>query len=174
MIEINKVDRTEAPRLAELQTETFKQAYDGVHTEADLDAYCEQHYTAERASSELLDQKTSCYFGWVDSELAGYYLVKNHPSPISLPFSAIELKQIYVLSRAYGTGLGKALFAHASQIAGDLGANGIWLVVSNANDRARAFYEKLGFVKVGVGPILEVGDDELTSSVLALQLKETE
>lgn len=46
----------------------------------------------------------------------------------------------------------------------------VWLCVSSINYRAQAFYEKLGFANVGTGPILEIGRDKLTSSILALRL----
>ncbi len=61
----------------------------------------------------------------------------------------IELRRIYTLSRAHGTGLGPALMAQASVDARALGRKRMLLGVYARNDRARAFYEKQGFTKVG-------------------------
>ncbi|HEX7850455.1 MAG TPA: GNAT family N-acetyltransferase [Sphingomonas sp.] len=68
--------------------------------------------------------------------------VDTHPDDI-------ELRRIYTLPRAHGTGLGAALMAQALLDARAMGRKRVLLGVYAGNDRARAFYEKQGFVKVG-------------------------
>jgi ribosomal protein S18 acetylase RimI-like enzyme len=157
-------------QLADLQVLAFKQAYSDVHSSEDIKAYCLAQYTSKIAKAELSSEQTICCVGLLDSEPSGYYMVKHQASPIDLGSKSSELKQIYVLSSAYGDGLGRALYDHALATIRSVGHLWVWLCVSDINSRARAFYDKLGFEKVGAGPILDVGKDKLKSSVLALKL----
>ncbi len=58
----------------------------------------------------------------------------------------IELRRIYTLSLAHGTGLGAAMMAQAMNDARILGATRMLLGVFAGNQRARAFCERQGFV----------------------------
>jgi GNAT superfamily N-acetyltransferase len=60
----------------------------------------------------------------------------------------IELRRIYTLSPARGTGLGSALMDCAIADARALGQNRMLLGVLATNLRACAFYERQGFVAV--------------------------
>lgn len=169
-IKIDRIGPDRAAQLADLQVLTFKQAYSEVHSSEDIEAYCLAHYTSEIAEAELSSEQAVCCVGLLDSEPSGYYLVKHQASPIDLGSKSSELKQIYVLSSTYGGGLGRALYDHALATIRSAGHLWVWLCVSDINYQAQAFYDKLGFAKVGTGPILEVGKDKLKSSVLALKL----
>ncbi len=50
---------------------------------------------------------------------------------------------------------GRALVATVSVWAGDKGASGVSLQVAAANDRARKFYDELGFREISVYEVLE-------------------
>lgn len=172
MIEIGQITINDAQNLATLQAATFRQAYADVHTAQEIETYCRTHYTLENARKELSLAETVCCIGWLASKPSGYYLVKHHACPIPLEGISSELKQIYVLSSAYGKGLGAALFDHAVTAVRSSGSKWVWLCVSDINYRAQAFYMKLGFAKVGSGPILQVGRDSLSSSILTKDLRE--
>jgi ribosomal protein S18 acetylase RimI-like enzyme len=169
-IKIDRIGPDRAAQLADLQVRTFKQAYSEVHSREDIDAYCHAHYTSETAEAELSSEQTVCCVGLLDSAPVGYYMVNHHASPIDLGSKSSELKQIYVLSSAYGNGLGRALYDHALATIRSAGHLWVWLCVSDINYRAQSFYDRLGFAKVGVGPVLEVGKDKLKSSILAVEL----
>ena len=83
---------------------------------------------------------------------------------------ATELKQLYVLSEYYGTGIGKALYGDAVKKTQQANHRWIWLVVSDENMRAQAFYRKQAFKRVAAGPVLNVGSESLTSSILAKEV----
>lgn len=170
MFEINLMEPGQAAQLAELQALTFKQAYSDVHSPEDIEAYCLAHYTAKFAEIDLASQGTVCCVGLLDSEPSGYYMVKHQASPVALDLKSSELKQIYVLSSAYGSGLGRALYDHALAAIRSTGNQWVWLCVSDINHRAQAFYKKLGFALIGTGPVLEIGKDRLSSSILAHEL----
>lgn len=170
MIKIDRIAADRATQLADLQSLTFRQAYADVHSQEDIEAYCLAHYTYEIAEAELSSDRTVCCIGVLDTEPSGYYLVTHQACPVELGSESSELKQVYVLSSAYGSGLGRALYDHALATIQSAGRRWVWLCVSDINYRAQAFYAKLGFTKVGTGSILVVGTDELTSSLLALEL----
>jgi len=170
MIEIYRIGPGRAALLAKLQSLTFKQAYSDVHSSEDIEAYCLAHYTSEIAEADLSSQETVCGVGQLNSEPCGYYMVKHQACPVTLGSESSELKQIYVLSSAYGCGLGRALYEHAIATIRSVGHRWVWLCVSDINCRAQAFYAKLGFARVATGPVLEVGKDKLQSSILVLEL----
>ncbi len=169
MNEIEQIGRDHAYKLAKLQADTFRQAYSDVHSLDDIEVYCLANYTPELAEHELADKETICCFGLLNSVLSGYYILKHRDPPIPVGFSAVGLKQIYVLSSAYGSGLAQALYEHALDYAQTLESEGLWLCVSDINHRAKAFYDRLEFKSVGEGPILKVGSDHLPSSILVFK-----
>ena len=75
--------------------------------------------------------------------------------PPSLPFDAgsrraIELRQLYIAPSHKGTGLAATLIEWALDTARSRGFEDIYLSVFIDNHRARRFYERYGFVEVGV------------------------
>lgn len=69
----------------------------------------------------------------------------------------VELSKIYVLEGHHGSGLAPALLERSLDEARERGAAGIWLGVSQENERANRFYEKSGFMKVGTKQFLVGG-----------------
>jgi ribosomal protein S18 acetylase RimI-like enzyme len=171
MIRIYRIGPDRAALLTKLQSLTFKQAYSDVHSPEDIEAYCLDYYTSEIAEADLSSQETVCCVGQLNSEPYGYYMVKHQACPVTLGSESSKLKQIYVLTPAYGGRLGRALYEHAIEKIQSAGHKWVWLCVSEINCCAQAFYAKLGFAKVGTGPVLEVGKDKLQSSILVLELR---
>jgi len=68
-----------------------------------------------------------------------------------------ELSKLYVHPDAHGVGLAPRLVEATAAEARARGAAGMWLGVNQHNARANRFYEKTGFVRVGVKRFL-VGD----------------
>ncbi len=156
-----------ANELARLWAETFRQAYASVHSHANVEAYCAVNYSAERARLALSDPKQVCKFAYRDGEPTGLYVLKRHDCPIALQGESMELKQLYVLASEYGTGLGRVLMEDAIDSARVSGARHLWLAVADTNRRAQAFYLKHDLAPLGSGPILDVGTDRLSSTILA-------
>ena len=169
-IDINRIGTDQAAQLVALQVCTFRQAYAEVHAREDIEAYCLAQYTRDHAETDLASADTVCCIGLLNSEPAGYYMVKHQACPVAIGAKSSELKQIYVLRSAYGSGLGRALFDHAVSTIRSADALWVWLCVADNNHRAQAFYDKLGFDRLGSGPVLEVGNDRLRSSILARKL----
>ncbi len=62
---------------------------------------------------------------------------------------AVSLERCYVHPDHHGSGVAARLMAATLEAAAATGAAGIWLGVSEENDRANAFYARHGFERVG-------------------------
>lgn len=170
MINLSTLSLSDAELLSSIQTETFKQAYRGVHSDDDIKLYCELNYSVAKASAILRSQQYLCKSIHHSGILAGFYTISFQPCPIELPENSAELKQIYILARSYGTGVGKSLFEDIILELRERSYSWVWLAVSDINYRARSFYEKLGFDALGSGPTFIVGSDQLSSTLLGRQV----
>ena len=61
--------------------------------------------------------------------------------------NAIEIQRIYLLQSQTGQGQGGQLMNHCLDWAGSVGHGAVWLGVWERNDRALAFYQKVGFMR---------------------------
>ena len=159
-----------AHRLVELWTTTFEQAYKSVHSKENIRAYCESNYTVSAAEAALSDPKVICKVAFKDRTALGFYLVKHNECPVKLRGNSSELKQIYVLASEYGSGIGKLLFDDAIHCIQGAGRSWVWLIVSDLNYRAKSFYQKLSFKQLGTGPVIEIGSDPLTSTIMGREI----
>ena len=159
-----------ADELVCLWTETFVQAYHNIHSPENIHVYCTKNYSAEEANSVLSSDQFDCIMAYRENMSVGYYILKHQECPIRLDGASSELKQIYILASEYGKGLGKMLVEHAFDMTCQANCQWIWLCVSDRNYRAQKFYEKLKFEPVAPGPILEVGTDQLPSTIMTLYI----
>lgn len=167
MSNLKHIGPNNANQLANLWVETFKQAYEGVHTPENILAYCEENFTPAQAKAALSDPKTECVIAYKGTNPVGFSLLSHHDCPVILDGPSSELKQIYILANQYGTGLGRTLYESAIKSLRDQNREWVWLCVSDINHRAKAFYQKLEFTAIGTGPIFEVGTDRLSSTIMA-------
>lgn len=171
MFTLKKIDNRDTELFSELCIETFLQAYEGVHSKHDLDAYCRNNYTVDLIEPLLSSSNTEAIVAFQDAETAGFYVLKHHPCPVELAGKSTELKQIYVLAEHFGSGLGHKLFNSAIDHAQKNNSKWLWLCVSDINNRAKAFYEKIGFSRIGQGSDLLIGNDTLASSVMVVSIE---
>ena len=164
---LREIDATFATELTRLWIRTFSEAYSEEHTAENIQLYCETHFTEPLAAAALADPRTRCTLAFRDSNPIGFTLIRHHDAPYPLPGTASELKQIYVISNEFGTGTGDALLRDAMSAISAAGRNWTWLLVSNKNLRAIAFYKKHQFRCLGPGETIAVGSDTLPSSILA-------
>ena len=173
MYAFRKVGVESVNALVYLWAETFTQAYHDVHSPEHIRTYCSKNYSAEAATAILSDDQFNCMIAYRENVPVGYYILKYQQCLAQLDGESSELKQIYILSSEYGTGLGRMLFEHAFDVARQAGYKWIWLCVSNVNYRAQKFYKKLNFEPIAPGPILMVGTDQLASTIMALRIRES-
>lgn len=100
---------------------------------------------------ELADPRFAFRIAEADGAIVG----SCKTGPPSLPFDpgarrAIELRQLYIAPSHKGTGLAADLMDWALKTARAQGFEDMYLSVFIDNHRARRFYERYGFVEIGV------------------------
>ena len=126
---------------------------------------------AEGSAAAVLSTPNSrCVTAIRDDKPVGFNLIRHSDPPHPLDGPASELKQIYVITDEFGAGTGHLLLDDAMETIKAAGRDWVWLLVSDKNLRARAFYEKYGFTRIGTGGPIYVGRDTLPSSILARRI----
>jgi ribosomal protein S18 acetylase RimI-like enzyme len=156
----------------------FGKNIDGLSgTKADLDAYLDSAYTYDLIKKDLDNPMKRVFVAEVDegstSVLAGFVMITigshvNEPSLNGWP-NPVELQRIYVDAAHHGGGVAKQLEQRASEWARSEGYETIWLGVWENNGRARRFYTKCGYEKVGTHKFV-VGEQVDTDDVMVKKL----
>jgi RimJ/RimL family protein N-acetyltransferase len=139
----------DAPAVGAVHVQAWKDAYRGLVPDSVLDGRSVEDCTAmwERGIP-----RGGVWVGLVDDEVAGFICV----GPSREPDAEFELYAIYVLARAWDTGLGYELAEAALH-----GQRDVVLWVFDENPRARRFYERFGFRADGTTRTETIGGAEL-------------
>lgn len=133
---------TEALEGARLRIEPFKPE--------DLDAIMDIENVSfsapwsRKSYEELWPQKSiDVWVGWLDGELASYYLVQTMGKDQ-------ELHTFAVRPEFRRRGIGRAMMEHMLGISRKMGVKNIYLQVRPSNHEARELYKSLDFVGIGI------------------------
>jgi len=151
----------------------FLQTYAGVLPGTDIVAHCLLNNAPEKFAGWAADASSVVMLAEHPEGAApvGYTVLTAPDFPIPTGPSDIELKRIYTLAAAHGTGLGPALITRAIADARSLGRTRLLLGVHPGNARARRFYERHGFRVIGTRVFrVGTGDLTMTDPVYALAL----
>lgn len=156
----------DAAALAELASRTFREAFAADNRPEDLALHLARSYGAAQQERELLDAAIATLLAEVDGELAGYAQLRSGAAPACVTGEApVELWRFYVAQPWHGRGVAQALMCEVEAEAHRRRRRTLWLGVWERNGRARAFYEKTGFIDVG-SHIFLVGTDPQTDRIL--------
>ena len=138
---------------------TILETYAGVGEAADVYVYVDDQLTVQHFAGLLADRSAKL---WIEEAqpggiAVGYALVRSEDAVV--PFATSELKRLYVFSRFHGAGLGARLLDVALEHAREAGTNTMFLRVHEANDKAKAFYLRYGFMVTGEEPFRAGGRD---------------
>lgn len=152
----------DAEILAELAATSFHQAFDGSSKQENIDGYVNAAFNPEQLATELADPKSTYLIVELEGRAIGYLKVYEGEAPecVSDP-NAIELVRLYVRQEFLAQKIGAALMQRALEEARRKGSRTIFLGVWEHNERAKAFYHKWGFERVGEH-IFQMGDDPQT------------
>ena len=101
-------------------------------------------------TSELQDPRYTWLVGVADDGILGIVMLTKGTTQSSLTVEhQVELQRVYLTETAHGSGLAGELVLAAQEVARAQGYRGMWLGVYEDNDRAKRFYRKMGFGKVG-------------------------
>jgi GNAT superfamily N-acetyltransferase len=160
---VRRATADDAGTLAEVAGATFALACPPDTKLTAIADFIATHFTRAHFDEYLADPERALFLAWVDDVAAGYSVVIFGEPDDADVVSAIttrptsELSKLYVLPGHHGAGVSQALVAASIDEARERGAKAMWLGVNQFNQRANGFYEKSGFVKVGVKKFL-VGD----------------
>ena len=157
--------------LRALSRRTFRETFAADNTPAALQAHLDRAYALEKLRAELSNPYSQFWFLYEKGSLAGYLKLNEAPAQTELhdPVS-LEIERIYVARAFQGHGLGGMLMARAIETAQARGKRYIWLGVWEKNKKARSFYQKHGFRKIGFHPF-SVGDEVQTDDIMRKDLQ---
>lgn len=160
----------DADRLAAIGAQTFAETFGHLYDPADLAAFLTSH-SAANWRQELADPRYHIVLAMAGDDAAGYAKL----GPPSLPFTPrgtpIELRQFYVRQEWQGSGLAARMMEHmlALALARGTGADELYLSVFVDNHRARRFYRRYGFERVGTYAFM-VGNHRDEDDVMRVSL----
>lgn len=171
-IVVRRAAPADAALLAGLAARTFYDTFAASNTPDDMAKFLVSTYSEEIQRNEIEDPSLTTLLAESDGIAAGFAQIRKGRAPdcVKGP-SPVEIKRFYVDKSFHGRGVAQELMRTAEELARAAGAKTIWLGVWEHNDRAIAFYRKIGFFPVGRQPFL-VGDDLQTDLVLERPLQQ--
>ena len=168
MITYRDATSADAGTLTALFAETFTATFGHLYTPGNLAAFLA---TANRANwqAELADPSFRVRLAEEDGFAIGYAKLGPPKLPVTPRGPSAELRQLYVRAAWHGGGVAPTLMDWAIATAREGGARDLYLSVFIENARARRFYDKLGFERIGSYAFM-VGDHEDEDDVMRLAL----
>lgn len=167
---IARIDSRFAPELVGLWKQTFKQAYSDVHSADNIEQYCAATFKMANALAALSDKNIVCSFYRRDEKPIGFYILDHHDCPVPLTGKSSELKQIYILADAYGSGVGRAMFEDFCNVVRSVKESGFGWLLPISTIVLNHSTIRLAFIKLG-GLIFAVGTDHLKSTIMACEIQ---
>ncbi len=147
-LSLRPVVTEDAALVCDLFATSFTATFGHLYPPEDLAIFMAE-LTPAAFAREIADPAFRFQLAMVDGQAAGFAKVAPLGLPGWSPAATRELRQLYVLDRFTGTGVGPALMEWVVADAKAGGARHLQLSVFTDNPRARRFYEKRGFEVIG-------------------------
>jgi ribosomal protein S18 acetylase RimI-like enzyme len=145
-MKIRKINIDDLETLRNLSIQTFKETFEEVNTEEDMQKYLDENLSIEKLKTELENVNSEFYFAENNGEILGYLKLNFKDAQTEkLEENHFEIERIYVLKTFLGQKIGQILFDKAIEIGREKNLEYVWLGVWEENHRAIKFYEKNGF-----------------------------
>lgn len=152
--------------LQEISYDTFNETFREQNSPENIDDYLEKAFNQPQLEKELNNPYSQFFFAYVNNELAGYLKINTDQAQSEeRSADALEIERIYIKQSFQKHGVGKQLFQQALQIAKELNKQQMWLGVWEKNEKAIAFYQKIGFVLTGQHSFY-MGDEQQTDLIM--------
>jgi GNAT superfamily N-acetyltransferase len=155
--------------LALVGAATFLETFAGLLTGPDILAHCRVQHGAAQYAAWLADPDYTLCLAELDGAPVGFVVLSPPDLPVAVTKDDIELKRIYLLHRFQGGGVGRRLLEWSVRQARSLGKGRLLLGVKADNVAALAFYDRVGFVRIGERKFL-VGAMLCDDYILSLSL----
>ena len=169
-MKIRKINIDDLETLRNLSIQTFKETFEEVNTEEDVQKYLDENLSIEKLKTELEYVNSEFYFVESNDEILGYLKLNFKDAQTEkVEENYFEIERIYVLKAFLGQKLGQILFDKAIEIGREKNLEYVWLGVWEENKRAIRFYEKNGFEIFGKHDFV-LGEDVQTDLLMKLNL----
>ena len=169
-MKIRKINIDDLETLRNLSIQTFKETFEEVNTEEDMQKYLDENLSIEKLKSELENPNSEFYFAENNDEILGYLKLNFKDAQTEkVEENYFEIERIYVLKAFLGQKIGQILFDKAIEIGREKNLEYVWLGVWEENHRAIKFYEKNGFEIFGKHDFV-LGKDVQTDLLMKLKL----
>jgi diamine N-acetyltransferase len=155
--------------LALVGAATFLETFAGLLEGPDILAHCRNQHSAAQYASWLADPEYKQCLAELNGAPVGFAVLSPPDLPVVLDKHDIELKRIYLLHRFHGGGLGRRLLEWSIAQGRSLGRKRLLLGVKADNTVALAFYDRVGFLRIGERKFL-VGAMLCDDYILSLSL----
>jgi GNAT superfamily N-acetyltransferase len=168
MIEYRDAVTGDAAALSTLSRQSFTDTFGHLYRPEDLAAFLDT--LSEQAwAAQLGDPGFRIRIAEDDGVAAGFAKLGPPALPVERRGPSAELRQLYVLGAWHGTGVAATLMDWAIETSRAEGARDLYLSVFIENHRARRFYEKRGFERVGTYTFM-VGEQADEDDLMRLAL----
>ena len=169
-MKIRKINIDDLETLRNLSIQTFKETFEEVNTEEDMQKYLLENLSIEKLKSELENPNSEFYFAENNDEILGYLKLNFKDAQTEkLEENHFEIERIYVLKAFLGQKIGQILFNKAIEIGREKNLEYVWLGVWEENHRAIKFYEKNGFEIFGKHDFV-LGEDVQTDLLMKMKI----
>ena len=138
----------DASALSELAISSFTDTFGHLYSAENLNLFVAQALSVTVVTQELLSPMRRYRVAEESGRMVAYCKVGfDHTLSLDLPGRAVmELKQLYLRSSQFGSGVADNLMEWAIDTARNQNMDDIVLSVYNDNPRAQRFYQRFGFV----------------------------
>lgn len=169
-MKIRKINIDDLEALRNLSIQTFKETFEEVNTEEDMQKYLDENLSIEKLKTELENPNSEFYFAENNDEILGYLKLNFKDAQTEkLEENHFEIERIYVLKAFLGQKIGQILFDKAIEIGREKNLEYVWLGVWEENHRAIKFYEKNGFEIFGKHDFV-LGEDVQTDLLMKMKI----
>jgi len=170
MIHLKKCTLEDLCKLQEISYETFYETFKDQNSPENMNAYLKRAFNLKQLEKELSNIFSQFFFVYLNNEVAGYLKINtNDAQSEEMGDESLEIERIYIKSKFQKHGLGKYLINKAIEIALKENKKKIWLGVWEKNEKAIAFYKKMGFFQTGAHSFY-MGDEEQTDFIMTKSL----
>lgn len=168
MIAYRHAGPADAALLSDLSRRSFSETFGHLYRPADLQTFLDG-LSAEAWAAELADPAYAVRLADDGGVAAGFAKLGPAKLPVAPRGPAAELRQLYVLRPWQGAGVAAALMDWTIAEARARGAADLQLSVFTENERAKRFYARYGFERVGTYTFM-VGDHADEDELMRLAL----
>ena len=169
-MKIRKINIDDLETLRYLSIQTFKETFEEVNTEEDMQKYLDENLSIEKLKSELENPNSEFYFAENNDEILGYLKLNFKDAQTEkVEENYFEIERIYVLKAFLGQKIGQILFDKAIEIGREKNLEYVWLGVWEENHRAIRFYGKNGFEIFGKHDFV-LGEDVQTDLLMKMKI----